>query len=43
MTNWLTLEEVAQYAKMGKSMLYDVARKEEMPAHKMGRAWRFVA
>jgi len=43
MTNWLTLEEAAQYLKMGKSTLYDLARKGKVPAHKMGRAWRFDA
>jgi excisionase family DNA binding protein len=43
MTNWLTLEEAAQYLKMGKSTLYDLARKENIPAHKMGREWRFDA
>ena len=41
MTNWLTLEEAAQYLKIGKSTLYDLARKGKIPAHKMGRAWRF--
>ncbi len=43
MTNWLTLEEAAQYLKMGKSTLYDLARKGNIPAHKMGREWRFDA
>jgi len=43
MTNWLTLEEAAQYLKMGKSTLYDLARKGNLPAHKMGREWRFDA
>lgn len=41
MTNWLTLEETAQYLKMGKSTLYGFARKGKIPAHKVGRAWRF--
>ncbi len=41
MTNWLTLEEAAKYLKMGKSTLYDLARKGGVPAHKMGREWRF--
>jgi excisionase family DNA binding protein len=43
MTNWLTLEEAAKYLKMGKSTLYDLARKRNVPAHKMGREWRFDA
>ena len=43
MTNWLTLEEAAQYLKIGKSTLYNLARKGKVPAHKMGRVWRFDA
>lgn len=43
MTTWLTLEEAAQYLKMGKSTLYDLARKGNIPAHKMGREWRLDA
>jgi len=41
MANWLTLKEAAQYLKMGKSTLYEFARKGNVPAHKIGRAWRF--
>jgi len=41
MTNWLTLEETAQYLKIGKSTLYELARNGKVPAHKMGRVWRF--
>lgn len=37
----MALEEAAQYLKMGKSTLYDLARKGKVPAHKMGRVWRF--
>jgi len=43
MTNWLTVEEAAKYLKMGKSTLYDLARKGNIHAHKMGREWRFDA
>jgi len=43
MTNWLTLEEAAKYLKTGKSTLYDLARKGNIPAHKMGREWQFDA
>ena len=43
MTNWLTLEEASQYLKLGKSTLYDLSRKGDIPAHKMGREWRFDA
>jgi len=37
------VEEAAKYLKMGKSTLYDLARKCNVPAHKMGREWRFDA
>jgi excisionase family DNA binding protein len=43
MTNWLTLEEAAKYLRMGKSTLYGISRKGEIPAHKVGREWRFDA
>jgi excisionase family DNA binding protein len=43
MMNWLTLEQAVQCLKMGKSTLYDLARKRKVPARKMGRAWRFDA
>jgi excisionase family DNA binding protein len=43
MTHWLILQEAAQYLKIGKSTLYDLARKGTVPAHKMGREWRFDA
>jgi hypothetical protein len=33
----MTLEEAAQYAKMGQAMLYDFARKGNDSAHRMGR------
>jgi excisionase family DNA binding protein len=41
MTNWLTLGEAAKYLKVGKSTLYDLARKGNVPAYKIGREWRF--
>jgi excisionase family DNA binding protein len=28
---------------MDKSTLYDIARKRNVPVHKMGRKWRFDA
>ena len=43
MTTWLTLEEAAEYLKMGRSTLYRLAREGQMPAHKRGRVWRFDA
>ena len=43
MTSWLTLDEAAQYLKTGKTTLYEMARKGTIPAHKIGREWRFDA
>jgi excisionase family DNA binding protein len=43
MITWLTLEEAAEYLKMGRSTLYRLAREGRMPAHKRGRVWRFDA
>jgi len=43
MTNWLTLEETAQYLKMGKSTIYDFARKGKVPRPQDGpgvAVWR---
>lgn len=41
MTEWLTLEELAAYLKFGRSTLYRMAQKGELPASKIGRTWRF--
>lgn len=41
MTVWLTLGELAQYTKKGRSTLYRMAREGNIPAHKFGRNWRF--
>lgn len=43
MTSWLTLEEAAEYLKMGKSTVYKFAREGRLPAHKAASAWRFDA
>jgi len=41
MTAWLTLEEAAKHLKIGKSTIYRLAREGDLPAHRMGRVWRF--
>jgi len=43
MINWLTLEGAAEYLKMGRSTLYKLAQTGRVPAHKVGRSWRFDA
>jgi len=43
MATWLTLEEAAKHLKIGKSTIYRLARDGGLPAHRMGRVWRFDA
>ncbi len=38
----LTVAEVAVYLKVPKSTVYKLARKGTLPAHKVGKHWRFV-
>jgi excisionase family DNA binding protein len=40
-TEWLTLDELATYLKRGRSTLYRMAQRGELPASKIGRTWRF--
>lgn len=37
----LTIEELAAYLKVSKSMLYQMAQKGAIPASKVGKHWRF--
>ena len=41
MATWLTLEEAAKHLKIGKSTIYRLAREGDLPAHRMGRLWKF--
>jgi excisionase family DNA binding protein len=38
----LTAKEVADFLHMPVSTVYDLARRGMLPAHRIGRAWRFV-
>jgi len=38
---WLTLDEVCQYLKIGKTTVYQLARLGKIPATKVGSQWRF--
>ena len=40
-TKWLTIEELAEYLKMGRTKLYSMARDGDIPASKVGNQWRF--
>jgi excisionase family DNA binding protein len=39
--NWMTVKEVAKYLKLSEMMIYKLAQTGEMPASKIGSAWRF--
>jgi excisionase family DNA binding protein len=38
----LTAKEVSELLHLPKSTVYDLARRGLLPAHRIGRAWRFV-
>ena len=39
--HWLSLEETAAYLKMGKTVLYTLARDGRIPCQKIGKKWTF--
>ena len=38
---WLSVEEVAEYLGVSKDTVYGWITKRSMPAHKVGRLWKF--
>ena len=38
----LTVDDVAVYLKIPKATVYKLVRQEKIPAHKVGKHWRFV-
>jgi len=38
---WLTIGELAQYLKMGRTKLYAMAQQGKVPGNKIGSQWRF--
>jgi excisionase family DNA binding protein len=38
----MTAREVADLLKMPVSTIYELARRGELPARRLGRTWRFV-
>jgi len=38
---WLTIDELAAYLKMGRTKLYTLSQKGEIPGNKIGSQWRF--
>ena len=40
---WLSVEEIASHLGMSKETIYRWVEKKKIPAHKIGRQWRFKA
>lgn len=38
---WLSVEEIAEHLGVGKDTIYAWISKKSMPAHKVGRLWKF--
>jgi len=38
---WLTIDELAEYLKIGRTKLYRLAQQGMIPASKVGNQWRF--
>jgi len=38
---WLSVEEIAEYLGVSKDTVYAWATGKGMPAHKVGRLWKF--
>ncbi len=38
---WMSVEEMASYLGVSKDTIYGWITKREMPAHKVGRLWKF--
>lgn len=40
---WLSLDEVAKHLKISKPTIFRWLEKGKIPAHKVGKQWRFKA
>jgi excisionase family DNA binding protein len=38
---WLSVEEIAKYLGVSKESIYRWLESKKMPAHKVGRQWKF--
>jgi excisionase family DNA binding protein len=38
---WLSVEEIAEYLGVSKDTVYAWINKRNMPAHRIGRLWKF--
>lgn len=40
---WLTVEQIAAHLQVSKETVYRWLDKSRIPAHKVGKQWRFLA
>jgi excisionase family DNA binding protein len=40
---WLSVEEIAAHLGVNPDTIYKWITRKKMPAHKLGRLWKFVA
>lgn len=40
---WLSVEDIAEHLGISKDTVYTWVANKEMPAHKVGRLWKFQA
>ena len=40
---WLSVEEIAEYLGVSKDTIYAWREKKGLPAHRIGRFWKFKA
>ena len=38
---WMTVQDVADYLKLGKTKIYQYVQKGRIPGYKVGGQWRF--
>jgi excisionase family DNA binding protein len=38
---WVSVEDIAEYLGVSKDTVYGWIAKKDMPAHKVGRLWKF--
>lgn len=39
---WLTVEQIAAHLQVSKETIYRWLEREKIPAHKVGKQWRFL-
>jgi excisionase family DNA binding protein len=40
---WLSVQEIAQHLTVSKETIYRWLERKQIPAHRIGRLWRFKA